>query len=216
MDKETKLKIKIADASASRYIENNRFTIQSLAQQLDIEPSVIFGHFPNRSAILDYFYESRLLLFAEDLKQIKGYSDFSLSEKMSNLFYLLIDQFQQHREFVLLTYKERILSPNCSSGFQKTFVRSLEEIFSADVQISSTASLCKGRFLYQSIFCHFHGLILFWMNDQSQNYVNSMALIDKWCSLIEEIYYSKIIDRGFDFTKFLFYQSPFSKMISKS
>lgn len=215
MKKETKLKIKIAEAATARYIENNRFTIQSLARQLDIDPSEIFDLFPNRSSILEYFYESRLHVFTEDMNQIPGYTEFSLSEKLSNLFYHLLDQFQQHREFVLLTYRQRFLNKNCKSEFIKAFVSVVEKIFSDDQNISASASFFKGRLVYQGIFFHFQGLVLFWMNDKSPNYENSMALVDKWCSLIEEMFYTKIIDRGFDFGKFLFYQSPFYNIISK-
>ena len=214
MKKETEFKIKIAEAATSRYVENNRFTIQSLAGKLDIDPSVIFELFPNRSSILHYFYESRLIVFEDDLKQISGYNEFTLSEKLSNLFYHLLDQFQQHREFILLTYKNIIMGSNCTGDFQKAFVNELEQIFKNDNRISASASILQGRFICNIIFIHFHGLILFWMNDKSLNYENSMALIDKWCSLLEEIYYTKIADRGFDLGKFLFYQSPFKKIIN--
>jgi AcrR family transcriptional regulator len=215
MKKELKLKIKIAEAATSRYIENNRFTIQSLAKQLDMEPSVIFDLFPNRSAILDYFYESRLLVFEDDVHHIPGYVDFSLSEKLSNLFYHLLDQFHQHREFVLLTFRQRSFNSNCKGEFMEVFMNSVEQIFTEDQNISTSASFFKRQFFYRGIYFHFHALILFWMNDKSQNYETSMALVDKWCSFIEEIFYTKMVDKGFDLGKFLFYQSPFNHFISK-
>ncbi len=208
MKKETKLKIKIAEAATGRYIENRRFTIQSLAKELEITPKQIFDLFPNRSSILRYFYESRIVIYREQLSSIKEYSTFTLSEKLNNIFLSLLDQFSEHREFVLLTYREMAGSPVRSSTFEKLFKEAIREIFQSDEQIATSAKILQNRFLYHAIYLQFHGLILFWKNDESHLYENSMALVDKWCALQEEIFYSKIVDKGFDLGKFLYYNSP--------
>ena len=209
MDKETKRKIKIAETAAKRYIENQRFTIQSLADELDIKSSEIFELFPNRKSILLFFYESRIFTYREQKKSIDDYSEFSLSEKISNLFLTLLDQFLEHREFVLMTYKKMIARNPLSNTFEREFKDELKSIFQSDQNISGSSKFFVNQFLYTTIYCHFHALVLFWSKDESEKYEQSFALVDKWCSLIEELFYSKIIDKGFDFGKFLFYNSPF-------
>lgn len=214
MDKQTKKKILISETAARRYIENNRFTIQSLAEKLEMDSSEIFEIFPNRKAILLYFYESRFLLFTEQIKSIDSYSNFSLSEKLSNLFLTLLDEFMNYREFVMETYSQFIAKNPSTSAFENHFKFELKKIFQSDNHIAASASLFTNRLLYKTIYYHFHALILFWSNDTSQKYEQSFALVDKWCSLIEEIFYNKIIDKGFDFGKFLFYNSPFKQAFS--
>ena len=210
MKKETKLKIKIAEAATGRYIENRRFTIQSLANELEMTPKQIFDLFPNRSSILRYFYDSRIVIYREQLNSIKEYSSFTLSEKLNNFFLSLLDQFSEYREFVLLTYRDMVGSPIRSSKFEKLFKEEIREIFNADEQIAASAKILQNRIIYHSIYLQFHGLILFWKNDESHLYENSMALVDKWCALQQEVFYSKIVDKGFDLGKFLYYNSPFN------
>lgn len=214
MDKQTKKKIKISETAARRYTENNRFTIQSLAKELDMKSSEIFELFPNRKSILLYYYESRLLIYKNQTKSIDGYSDFTLSEKLSNLFLSLLDEFLEFREFVLETYQKFVVQSTFDTVFKKEFKNELKMIFNSDKQISASASFLVNRLLYSAIYYHFHALILFWSKDDSEKYEQSFALVDKWCSLIEELFYSKIVDKGFDFGKFLLYNSPFKHAIS--
>lgn len=214
MNKQTNKKIKISEAAAKRYIENHRFTIQSLAEELEMKPVEIFELFPNRKSILLFFYQSRILIYKEQTKSIEKYSDFSLSEKLSNLFLTLLDQFLEYREFVLETYHSFISKSPLTTSFEKDFKNELRAIFTSDHQLSGSASFFVNRLLYKTIYCHFHALILFWSNDESEKYEQSFALVDKWCSLIEELFYNKILDKGFDFGKFLFYNSPFKETFS--
>lgn len=214
MDTQTKKKTKIAETAAKRYIENPRFTIQSLADELEMKTAEIFELFPNRKSILLFFYESRILAYREQTKSIEGYSDFSLNEKLSNLFLTLLDQFMEYREFVLSSYNKFISrNPSCTS-FEREFKDELKIIFQSDQNISGSSRFFVNSLLYKTIYFHFHALILFWSKDESEKYEQSFALIDKWCSLIEELFYSKIVDKGFDFGKFLFYNSPFKHAIS--
>lgn len=214
MDKQTKKKARIAEAAAKKYIGNRRFTIQSLAEELEMKPAKIFEQFPNRKSILLFFYESRILAYREQKKSIGDYEEFSLSEKLSNLFLTLLDQFLEHREFVLNSYNRLISRNPLSTAFEKELKEELKLIFQSDQKISASSRFLLNPFLYTTIYYHFHALILFWSRDDSDGYEQSFALIDKWCSLIEELFYNKIVDKGFDFGKLLFYNSPFNQAIS--
>lgn len=214
MDKQAKKKTKISETAAKRYIENPRFTIQSLAEELDMKSAEIFELFPNRKSILLFFYESRILAYREQKKSIDGSSDFSLSEKLSNLFLTLLDQFLEYREFVLISYNKFISGNPASTAFEREFKDELKAIFQSDQNISGSSAFFVNRLLYKTVYCHFHALIFFWSKDNSEKYEQSFALVDKWCSLIEELFYSKVVDKGFDLGKFLFYNSPLKHTIS--
>jgi hypothetical protein len=214
MNKETKLRIKIAEAATKRFIENPRFTIQSLADDLNMKSAKIFDLFPNRSSILRYFYTSRILKFREEMAAFDDYSSFSLNEKLSALHLSVLDQFQEHREFVLQTCSHEWMSPFNTSGFETEYRAELKVIFESDNQIPATARPFINSLLFRSFFFQFIALIHFWKRDESRQYENSMALVDKWSAFIQEIFYSRIAEKGFDLAKFLFYMSPISGWIA--
>ncbi len=215
MDKELTLKIRISEAGAERYVENPRFTIQSLAKKLKIDSKDIFELFPNRSEILNYYYDSRILVYKEQIQMIDNYSDYSLSEKLSLLILTLFDLFHEHREYVLMTYKKKVLCSMSMHSFESQFKNEIKQIFHSDRNLSSGSSLLINRAFYYSLFQTFNGFFYFWSRDTSNNYENSTALIDKWASFVQEVFYTRIADKGLDLGKFLFYHSPLSQFIKR-
>lgn len=216
MEKEIALRIKIAEAATKRFVENNHFTIDSLAKELKITPDEIYDHFPSRSSILRYYYESRILIYKDRLKEIDGYSEFTLNERLNNLLQTIIDLFEEDREFVLQTYKRIVAAPSTHCNFGMLFRESLLSVFEGDSNISSSSRLFINSLFFQSVFIQLHGLIFFWKNDESHQCENTMALIDKWCTLVEELFYSKTIDKGFDLAKFLVYNTSLKSIIPSS
>src|SRR6056297_3290539 len=214
MDKKTLLKINISEAATGRYLSNPRFTIQSLAESLDMSAKDIFDLFPNRRSILDYFYKSRIILYKDSVENLEDYSEFTLSERLNHLFLTLLDSFEEHREFVLNTYKEKVVWDKRRNEFRKLFKEELKTIFSNDPKITRSSYIIQNELLWKSILLQFHGLIAFWANDSSRMRENSMALADKWSSLIEEIFYTRIIDKGFDLGKYLWMNSSLNKCIT--
>lgn len=215
MDKQTELKIKIAELAAEKYVGNPRFTIQSIANDLKIPAEEIFELFPNRSSILRFYYESRLILYRNQIKSIDEFSGFTLSEKLSNLFLSILDQFSEQREFVLKTYPSSFCATNFKGSFDSGLKNEIREIFRSDSRISGSAGFLKQPILYSAIVKHFDGFVLFWKNDESSMNQQTMALIDKWSTFVQELFYSKIADQAFDLGKFLIYASPLKKIIRR-
>jgi len=214
MDQKTNFKIRTSEKAAQLYLKNERFKIQQLAEELETEPGKIFESFPNRNAILDYYYESRLLLLDDITQKIEGFHTFTLSEKLSTVILTILDLFQEHREFVLETYRSRVAcSSNDRTGFNTGIKERVSEIFKSDSGVSTFSGM-----VFQSLFIslftlHFHAIVRVWMNDKSDSMGTTMALVEKWTSLVQEIFYSAVIDKGFDLAKFIFNSSGFSDWV---
>jgi hypothetical protein len=215
MDKQTELKITIAELAAKKYVTNPRFTIHSIAGELELTSKEIFELFPNRSAILRFYYESRLMVYRHQTQSIDNYASFTLSEKLSNLFLSILDQFSENREFVLKTYPANFCRTSFKGSFDKYLKDEIREIFRSDNRISGTAGFLKQPFLYSAFVKHFDGFVLFWKKDESSMNQQTMALIDKWSSFVQELFYTKIADQAFDLGKFLLYASPLKKFIHR-
>jgi len=214
MENNIQFKTKIAECGARRYVKNRRFTYRSLAAELNIEEKEITKHFPNRSSILLYFYESRILLHQEQTNQIDDYISFSLGEKLSNLFLTLFDMFDEHREFVNLTYDELAIK-HPDSCFKKLFLKGIEQIFSSDNRIAASSRVFVNQRIYLFMFYSFNIILKSCFSDDAKTHEHCMALTDKLCSFIEELFYTQILDKGFDLGKYLIYNSPLKSIIKK-
>jgi len=213
MDKKTKKKIKIAETAANLYPENRRFKISAVARELEMKTADIFELFPNRRAILEFYYESRLLLLDEMVEKIDGFNQYTLSEKLSTAILSVLDLFQDHREFVLESYRKLVQYSCRPSRFSSELRNRVSSILESDQNISYTA-----RLLFQSAFVnlfmfHFHCIVYFWQEDRSDAHTNTMALVDKWTSLVQELFYNAVIDKSADLIRFLLSVSGFSRWL---
>lgn len=213
MNSETKKRISIANAAAELYLSNPGFSIHTLAKNLKMNTADIFDLFPNRFSILRYFYTSRIIIIQENTAKITDYTSFSVSEKLSNLFLLLIEQFEEHREFVIKTYSSLNLVTIRSTEFEKELRTEIQTILENDPNISLIYSLLPDFILHRLFTFPLTGIIYFWMEDESRNREDTIAFIDKWASFSESLLYSQIADKGFDLARFLFYRSTFSSCL---
>ncbi|TVQ67134.1 MAG: hypothetical protein EA360_03145 [Balneolaceae bacterium] len=202
------LKIRIAERAASRYTENVRFSLNSLAKELEMDPPELFRLFPNRSSILDYYYESRFEIYKNEISAIESYENYSLSEKLNTLILSLLDQFMEQREFVLMTYKQRVLTPMSTTRFKALYRQEMEIIFRSDSNRCSASTLLLNSFFFHALFQTFNGILWFWSHDRSEQYENSMALVDKWSVFTQEVFYTRAAEKGVDLGKFILMNSP--------
>jgi hypothetical protein len=214
MEKNIQFKTKIAECGARRYVQNSRFTYRSLAFELSVDETEISKHFSSRSSLLRYFYESRILLHQEQIDQIDDYATFSLGEKLSNLFLTLFDLFDEHREFVQLTYDEFTIK-HPDSCFKKLFLKEIEQIFSSDNRIAASSGVFINQRIYLFMFYSFNTILKSCFCDDTKNHEHCMALTDKLCSFVEELFYTQVLDKGFDLGKFLIYNSPLKSIFEK-
>ena len=211
MNKKTKKKIQIAEAAADRYVENERFSFESLAEKMGTDTKEILNHFPSRRSILEFYYEAQLIRYREISSKIDGYDQFTLAEKLSNLALTLLDLFNENREFVVKSYSRFIVCTRNKTAFEKQILSEFDEIISEDQNKSTITAFLNSTLLHRALLHHFHGLVKFWSTDRSENFQKSMELIDKWTALAEAIAYSGITDKAAGLAKFLIYNSPFKE-----
>ncbi|MFU8813310.1 MAG: hypothetical protein ACNA78_10110 [Balneolaceae bacterium] len=212
MNSKQKKKIRIASAGVDKYLKNPRFSIASLAEELQMDAGEIYDLFPNRRQLLLYYYEDCMRQVRESTTAIPDYASFSLAEKLSHVALTLIDLFNDKRAFVALTYKEMIACKRTRTTFAKEAIAEIESILTSDQKQSAISSFLSSQTVTTKIFyTHLHGLIAFWLKDESENDQKTMELVDKWCAFVQEAAYSSIIDRGFELAKFAYQQLPSCK-----
>ena len=216
MNKKTSQKIQISKSAADLHLKNPRFTMSALADASELDVNLLYEYFPNRHSVLEFFYEGILIEYQEITKKIDGYNEFTLAEKLSNLAYTIIDLMKEHRAFVKQTYRRLIVCSSRKPAFNQAFKVQLKTIYENDAKQSSLSAALNNELLYRAGLTNFHILMKFWIEDDSIGNQKTMELVDKWTAFVQEIHYTSILDRGFDFAKFLFYNSPFRPGCSTS
>ena len=206
------LKIELTEAAIDLYIED-KFTIPNLTSKTGKTASEIYSLFPNKNAILKFYYPSLIVRYQAMISEIDDFDSYSISEKLSNFAFTLFDMMDERREFVEDTFDKYVWTCSSKSEFQKLIKSLFKDFFTSDGRIATSAGFFMGDLFYSSLKIQFLFLIKFWLDDNSEGRERTFALTDKITGFIEELVYSKIVDKGFDLAKYSMSAFGFNKQV---
>ncbi|MFP8489358.1 hypothetical protein ACKGJO_09680 [Gracilimonas sp. Q87] len=205
-------KIELTEAALDLYIKD-KFSIPNLTDKTGKTASQIYTLFPNKDAILKFYYPSLVIRYKAMIGEIEDFDSFSISEKLSNFAFTLFDMMEERREFVEDTFEKYEWKCTSRSQFQQEIKSLFKDFFTSDGNIATSAGIFIGDLFYASLKTQFMFLIKFWLEDESEGRERTFALTDKITGFVEEIVYSKIVDKGFDLAKYSLSTFGFSKQV---
>jgi AcrR family transcriptional regulator len=202
---ELQIKLTITDAATQVYSQKgDDFTMHDVAKEAGTTVAEIFNYFPDKHAIVYFFYESLLIRYHLMIVEIEDFESFTLSEKLSNFAYASFDLMEERQEFVEHTFRRYILRSCKPSEYKQNIEDLLAEFIKNDAGKAASSDVFINDCSYRLIRKKYLHLVDFWINDTSEGKEKTMELTDKVTGLIQEALYTSIIDRSFDLAKFLF------------
>lgn len=198
-----KMKLNIASVAVSLYSkQDGHFLMRDIAAELDIDPAEIFDYFPNKNAILQFYYASLITRYRAMTDDIDDFESYTLSEKFSNFAFTIFDMMQERQAFVESTFESIIADCHCKTDFEKELEQLVEQFLVADSHLSVGATATLNSCFYRFLSRQFIEVCRFWLNDDSENKELSMEFIDKLTSFLQELLYNSIIDKGISLVRF--------------
>ena len=205
-------KIELSEAAIDLYIED-KFSIPNLTNATGKTASQIYALFPNKKSILHFYYPSLVIRYRAMVDEIEDFDSYTISEKLSNFTFTLFDMMDERRSFVDETYHKYEWKCTSSTDFQKEVKGLFKEFFTNDGRIATSAGFFMGDLFYSSLKTQYQYLIKFWLEDESEDRERTFALTDKITGFIEELVYSKVVDKGFDLAKYSLSAFGFNKQV---
>lgn len=197
-------KIEITWQAVELYEKNGKVSIPDLVKATGKTASEIYDLFPNKKAILNFYYPALVFQYWAMIEEIEGFDEFEISEKFSNFIYTLFDMMSEHLTFVEHTFKKNVFYEGQRSTFHKEVRTLFKEFLTTDADIAVSAGFFMKDYYYSLLASQYLFLIKFWLSDDSENKERTLALTDKLTSLYQETVYNKTLDKGFDLLKFVF------------
>jgi len=197
-------KFEITDAATDLYIRNEgHFLIKDVAREADIDPAEVFNYFPNKQAILQFFYASLVVRYQLMVDEIEDFDTYTLSEKFSNFAFTSFDMLNEKKAFVEATFGKLVLRTFSKTDFEKEIEDLIKHFLETDQRVSMGATVALNNYFYTFLRRQYLELVRFWLNDASEDKELTMELVDKLTNLLQELMYNAIVDKGFDLAKFL-------------
>lgn len=205
------IRLEITGVAVNLYVEQDgSFTFKQIAKELDMDVADLFDYFPNKKAILEFYYTSLPIRYRLMIDEIEDFDSYTLSEKLSNLAYATFDMMNEKQDFVAATYNSLVRYRFGHSVFAEKLESIIRSFFEEDNRISTGSSLIMNDLFFGLMRNKFLYLFSYWIKDKSEDKEKSMELTDKLTAFIQEVMYSSIADRGFDLAKFLFSNASLS------
>lgn len=199
------LKIDLAETAVAKWMIHPSFSLSEVATAHNISLRELLLQFKNREALLSYYYDSRWVLFQTLKEQVPNYDAYTVEEKLSNLFYSMIELMSPQKEFVRKTSRSSLF---CK--FRSDFQAEMRSIFSGN-EVSNSAKIVLATPVSEFLWLSFIGVLQYWISDTSTEGENTAALIDKGVAVISELASNSLGDKVIDLGRFLLREFPLSK-----
>jgi AcrR family transcriptional regulator len=206
-------KIELCEIAIDHVINDGKFTIAQLAKASGKTASEIYSLFPNKNAILQYYYPSLVIRYSAMIDKIEDFESYTISEKLSNFIFTSFDMMEDRREFVEDTFEKMVFKRRCDSQFHQEVTQLFKHFFTTDGRIAISAGFVMKDYFYEFIAREYLDIVKFWLNDDSDGKERSFALTDKLTGFVEEVVYNKVLDKGFDLAKYLISHAGLAKNI---
>lgn len=183
-------------------------SVYAFAKLLKMNESDFYNFYASFDAIDKDIWKS---FFDETLEQLqidKTYQTYSAQEKLLSFYYMWIAKLRENRSFIL-TFKDHRLKtiPMNAIGlheFKNSFLRYAESLVSEGIE---TRTITERIFItdkYNYGFWLQTLLVLnYWINDNSTNFENTDAAIEKAVNLSFKLIGSNTLESVIDFGKFI-------------
>lgn len=181
-------------------------SVFELTKKLKIEESVFYQSFGKLEQVQQAIPLNLLKNTLSILDEDPQYSSFTAREKLLALYFTLFEQFQSQRSYLLLKYNDLKKAPQTAKDW-KLFFEEMEAKVENILSDGKIADEIKDRPIIGNHFAKGYKLVftyLFrvWLNDDSLEFANTDAAIEKTVNLSVDMLAASPLDSILDFGKF--------------
>ena len=186
-------------------------SVFKFCKDLGMAEDAFYQHFASFDALDKSIWKGYIETTQKRLESDDSYASLSAREKILTFYFALAEVLKSDRSFVLMqlaSWKNPALPPK----FLKTFKTAFEDWISSVLNDGkATGEIAKRPFLdkrYHQIFwLHLIFILKFWGKDESANFENTDAAIEKSVNLAFDLIGKGVLDNAIDFGKFLYQTS---------
>jgi len=181
-------------------------SVFELTKKIKIEETVFYQSFGNLEQVQQSIPLNLLKKTLSIMDEDPQYGNFSAREKLLALYFTLFEQFQTQRSYLLLKYNDLRKAPQTMKDW-KLFFEEMETRVENILSDGKISDEIKDRPIIGNHFAKgfklvFTYLFRVWMNDDSVEFANTDAAIEKTVNLSVDMLGTSPLDSMLDFGKF--------------
>lgn len=191
----------LLNAAVELFVEKGftETSIREIAARAQVAPGTAYKYFPDREQLVRAYFELTLADAETQLEQIDNFASFTFKEKLHALLEALLEEYADDREFVALAVRNVVDAPLQSLGtlqpVRTRLLEILDSILNEAVERGEFTAPLHRAFVTNAFWDYTILVILYWVNDHSEAFVQSTEFIDKSLDVYVTLVRSGFIDQ---------------------
>lgn len=203
MKKKTIEADQLADLLPRLYSEGKQTdSLDQTAIAAELRPHTVRTHFADMDAWISASWCRVPERYLQMIEQVPDISEYTAGERLANYVYASMDIMREEHTFYQTTFNQAIYDRYTSSDFETRVKRLFDEVVSNDPAIASSSRLVLIPAVFGFWSREYLHLVKEWL-EQSATEEQTMALVEKSTTLLNEFLYNGVIDKTFDFGRYL-------------
>lgn len=208
--KKTPIRAQIKDAFINHLLTQGKIppSVYVFANELGIGETDFYQEFGSFDALHKEIWNDFLLTTIQTLQQSKEYGDYTAREKLLSFYFTMMEVLKVNRSYVLFSYEnndKKELLPSFLKKVRTTYLDFINVLIEEGLQ---TGEMKKRPYISdryaEALWLQFLFVIRFWVKDDSKNFEQSDALVEKTVKITFEILGESPLDSFIDLAKFLY------------
>ena len=178
-------------------------------KELDLREEDFYSHYGSFAGIESTIWQEFMDDTVSSLQSEKIYAQYSSRERLLAFYYTLIERLKRDRSYVKFTVDTKMQKPD----LMPSFLRKFRDQFTSFVEELIQEGFDKGEIIKRPVLSKRYKdglwlqlifLIGFWLKDNSANFENTDAAIEKSVNLAFDFMGEGPLEKMIDFAKFLY------------
>lgn len=218
--KEKQKRINSSDKLKQGYMDalltgsSNLSSVYAFCKSLNLKESTFYKSFNSFEALQDSIWSDWLNDTLEAIKSDPNYFEFSVREKLLSFYFTWFESLLTNRSFVSLSLRsfqspENMIKHNSLKSLKGSFMGFANDLVmegGESGEIPTRQNLLNKSYP-NGLWLQFLFLLNFWKNDQSKDFTNTDAAIEKSVNLSMDLIGHGPVDAMVDFAKFMYQQA---------
>jgi AcrR family transcriptional regulator len=173
---------------------------------LKLKETTFYQHFNSFEQLEKDIWQDIFERTQQAIMQEDEYSPYSVNEKLLAFYFTWIETLKEVREYVAFVIREESVFefyPACFDKFKHSFEQFGAQLVEEGIATGEIASRMFITDKYSKVLWYQPvSLVKFWVKDQSENFADTDALIEKTVNFSFDVMRSNSLDSFFDLAKF--------------
>lgn len=186
----------------------NPASVYVFVNDLEISETDFYQEFGSFDALNKEIWNDFIQSTIVTLQQSKEYGDYTAREKLLSFYFTMMEVLKLNRSYVLFSYEnndKKELLPSFLKKVRTTYLDFINVLIEEGLQ---TGEMKKRPYISEryaeALWLQFLFVIRFWVKDDSKNFEQSDALVEKTVKLTFELLGESPLDSFIDLAKFLY------------